>query len=173
MIDRGTADALAGARHGDPFAVLGPHDGTIRAILPDARAVTIVTAAGETRMERVHPGGVWEGPGAAPYRLRAEYDGAVHEVADAYAFGSTLGDLDLYLLGEGRHHELAHVLGAHTMTVDGTTGTRFAVWAPNARRVSVVGGFNAWDARRHPMRKHNGGVWELFIPGVVAGEIYK
>ena len=173
-LDPRTLDALVSARHGDPFAVLGPHDGIIRAVLPDAHAVTIVTARGETPMHRVHPGGVWEGSGTAPYHLRAEYDDAVHEAADAYAFGSTLGDLDLLLLGEGRHHELSHVLGAHLMTVDGTTGTRFAVWAPNARRVSVVGGFNAWDSRRHPMRKHWGaGVWELFVPGVGAGEIYK
>ena len=174
MIDQGTADALLGARHGDPFAVLGPHDGVITALLPDATAVTIVTKAGETPMDRIDPRGVWAGPGAAPYRLRAEYPAGTHEAADAYAYPSTLGPLDLHLLAEGRHHELAHVLGAHPMTIEGTAGTRFAVWAPNARRVSVVGGFNAWDARRHPMRKHwDAGIWEIFVPGVGPGEIYK
>ena len=174
MIDQGTADALLGARHGDPFAVLGPHDGVITALLPDATAVTIVTKAGETPMDRIDPRGVWAGPGAAPYRLRAKYPAGTHEAADAYAYPSTLGPLDLHLLAEGRHHELAHVLGAHPMTIEGTVGTRFTVWAPNARRVSVVGGFNAWDARRHPMRKHwDAGIWEIFVPGVGPGEIYK
>ena len=174
MTDAGTADALAGARHGDPFAVLGPHDGIIRAMLPDADAVAIVDAHGETEMTRVHAGGLWEGSGAAPYHLRATYPGGTHEAADAYAFPSTFGELDLHLLSQGRHHELGHVLGAHPMTVNGTPGTRFAVWAPNARRVSVVGGFNAWDARRHPMRKHPGaGIWEIFVPGVAPGEVYK
>ena len=174
MIDTDTAEALLGARHGDPFAVLGPHAGTIRVLLPDALSVSILTADGAVTMERAHAGGVWEGLGGAPYHLRAEYPGGVHEAADAYAYASTLGPLDLHLLAEGRHHELGNVLGAHPMVIEGEQGTRFAVWAPNACRVSVVGGFNAWDPRRHPMRKHHGaGVWEIFIPGVAAGEIYK
>ena len=173
-LDQATADALLGGRHGDPFAVLGPHDGTITAVFPGAETVAIVTAAGQVPMQRIDDRGLWTGPGAAPYRLRAVFATGTHDAPDAYAFPSTLGPLDLHLLGEGRHHELAHVLGAHPMTIEGTAGTRFAVWAPNARRVSVVGGFNAWDARRHPMRKHWGaGVWELFVPGVAAGEVYK
>ncbi len=90
-----------------------------------------------------------------------------------YRFGPVLGEMDEYLLGEGRHLQLYEKLGAHPMVHEGVEGTAFSVWAPNARRVSVVGDFNAWDGRRHPMRKRMGvGIWELFIPGLARGEFY-
>src|SRR5262249_57083846 len=96
------------------------------------------------------------------------------ETEDPYAFGLLLGDLDLHLFNEGRHFGLGETFGAQAMTVDGVPGVRFAVWAPSARRVAVVGDFNAWDARRHPMRvRYPAGVWELFVPRLQPGERYK
>ena len=109
-----------------------------------------------------------------PYRLRIAWPDAVHETEDPYSFGLLLGDLDLHLFSEGRHFELARCFGAQTVTIDGVNGVRFAVWAPNATRVAVVGDFNSWDRRRHPMRvRHGGGIWELFIPRVAPGSRYK
>jgi len=178
----GAVEAVAHGRHGDPFAVLGPHgaglDRVVRAFLPGAEAVTVLDRAGQAlgSLQRLHPDGFWAGaaPGDGAYRLHVTGSGGTWEQEDAYAFPPTLGDLDLYLLGEGRHRDLGHVLGAHPAVMDGVAGVRFAVWAPNASRVSVVGGFNFWDGRRHPMRRHHGvGVWDLFIPGVQAGAIYK
>ena len=180
--DPGAIEAIVHGRHGDPFAVLGPHgtgpDRTVRAFLPGAEAVSVLDRAGTPlgTLQRLHPDGFWAGsvPGDAPYTMHVEGARGTWEHVDAYAFPPTLGELDLYLMGEGRHRDLGHCLGAHPAVMDGTPGVRFAVWAPNASRVSVVGGFNFWDARRHPMRKHHGaGVWDLFIPGVEAGAIYK
>ncbi len=180
--DAGAIEAIVHARHGDPFAILGPHgtgsDRTIRAILPGAETVTVLDGGGQTlgSLQRLHPDGFWAGPapGDGHYRLKASGSGGTWEQEDAYAFPPTLGNLDLYLLAEGRHLDLGHALGAHLSVMDGVPGVRFAVWAPNASRVSVVGDFNFWDARRHPMRRHFGaGVWDLFIPGVQAGAIYK
>ena len=100
--------------------------------------------------------------------------GVIQETEDPYSFGLLLGELDLYLLAEGSHLELGRCLGAQAMSIDGVAGVRFAVWAPNAQRVSVVGDFNGWDGRRHPMRKRvEAGVWELFIPRLPVGTIYK
>jgi len=178
----GTVEAVVHGRHGDPFAVLGPHgtglDRVVRAFLPGAESVAVLDRAGQAlgSLQRLHPDGFWAGaaPGDGAYRLHVTGSGGTWEQEDAYAFPPTLGDLDLYLLGEGRHRDLGHVLGAHPAVMDGVDGVRFAVWAPNASRVSVVGGFNFWDGRRHPMRRHHGvGVWDLFIPGVEAGAIYK
>ncbi len=180
----GAVDSFVQARHGDPFSLLGQHGAAVRAFLPDALAVEVVDAtSGLSRgtLDRVHADGLWSGTvnGSGPYRLRQTLaDGAggqtVTETADAYAFPPMLGDLDLYLLAAGRHHDLGEVLGAHPRVVDGVSGTLFAVWAPNAQRVSVVGSFNNWDGRRHPMRvRIPYGVWELFIPGVSAGNLYK
>ena len=105
-----------------------------------------------------------------PYYLQIHWDGGVQDTEDPYAFSLLLSDFDIYLLAEGRHHDLATCLGAQVMTIDDVTGVRFAVWAPNARRVSVVGDFNNWDGRRNPMRlRQNAGVWELFIPRIGAG----
>ncbi|CAN5288060.1 1,4-alpha-glucan branching protein GlgB [soil metagenome] len=172
---------LARGEHPDPFAVLGPHEveGTrvVRALIPDAREVWVVQGERRIPMQRAETAPLWQAavPDPDPYRLRARYDyGDPVENADAYAFASTLGELDLHLLGEGRHRELYRVLGAHPLTRSGVNGTRFAVWAPSARRVSVVGDFNRWDGRRHAMRLHPGaGVWEIFVPGVAAGAVYK
>ncbi|MBV9813517.1 MAG: 1,4-alpha-glucan branching enzyme, partial [Acetobacteraceae bacterium] len=181
--DDGAMFAIVAARHGDPFAVLGPHqvEGgcAIRAFLPDATAVEAVdrdSGATLARLDRIHAAGFWCGmmPARIPYRLRVLTGDIERLEDDPYAFGPTLGDLDLYLLAEGRHHNLGNALGGHLATMDGVSGARFAVWAPNARRVSVVGSFNGWDGRRHPMRLHQGtGVWEMFIPHLGPGVVYK
>ncbi|HET8657008.1 MAG TPA: 1,4-alpha-glucan branching protein GlgB [Longimicrobiaceae bacterium] len=172
----------------DPFAVLGPHRTgepgapalAVRAFAPWAADVYVVDGGGEaTAMERLHPAGFFEAifPGRAPfcYRLRTvDPEGRVWEYHDAYEFGPTLGELDLHLIGEGTDRELHRKLGAHPARLQGVDGVRFAVWAPNAERVSVVGDFNQWDGRRHVMRRHPGvGVWDVFIPDIGRGELYK
>lgn len=191
-VDHGTLDALAEARHGDPFAVLGPRadpDGGMRivTIQPDALSVAVVAADDGHelgRLDRLHAAGIFGGTvpqtasaggAAGGYRLRLTTAAqSVLDVEDPYRFGALLGDLDLHLIHEGRHLDLAEALGAHVTTIDGVDGARFAVWAPNARRVSVIGDFNGWDGRRLPMRlRHAAGVWELFVPGVTAGRLYK
>ncbi|AMR81177.1 1,4-alpha-glucan branching protein GlgB [Cupriavidus nantongensis] len=184
-------DALLGGRHPDPFGVLGPHpdgDATlVRACLPGAASVQLADAGGAplAEMERLHGGGVFAarlprgtGNGAAAYRLRVQWsDGTEQCSADPYAFGLLLGELDLHLIAEGRHFELGACLGAQCQRVDGIDGVRFAVWAPNARRVSVIGDFNGWHPARHPMRlRHPSGIWELFVPaalGAQPGSRYK
>ena len=109
-------------------------------------------------------------PPPADYVLRIDWDGTIQETEDPYAFGPILGDVDLHLFSEGTHWQLAERLGASEAELQGVKGVRFAVWAPNARRVSVVGDFNGWDGRRHPMRlRHSAGVWELFIPRIGRG----
>ncbi len=134
--------------------------------------------AGEVLAERqrVHPSGLFAGllPAKTPYLLRIDDGRARWETEDVYGFGLILGDLDLHLLAEGRHRDLAHCLGAHLTRHEGIAGVRFAVWAPNARRVSVVGAFNGWDGRCHPMcLRYRAGVWELFIPRLAPGTLYK
>ena len=175
--------ALAEGRHGDPFAILGDHriDGerVIRAFLPGARGIDVLAREDGSRigtLEMVHPAGVFAGVvrAAGPYRLRVRWPDAVQEVDDPYSFGLLLGELDLHLISQGTHYELSRALGAQAMTFEGVAGVRFAVWAPNARRVSVVGDFDSWDGRRHPMRRRGGaGVWELFVPGIGPGARYK
>ncbi|MDQ0716298.1 1,4-alpha-glucan branching enzyme [Streptomyces luteogriseus] len=171
---------LAGTHHA-PHSVLGAHPvpGGIafRAFRPYALSVTVVS--GELRAE-LHDDGEGFFSGLLPlrevpaYRLVVEYEGTVLETEDAYRFLPTLGDLDLHLIGEGRHEELWTALGAHPMTHEGVTGTRFAVWAPNARGVRVTGTFNFWDGTGHIMRSlGSSGVWELFLPDVGEGELYK
>jgi len=179
-------EAITGGYHGDPFRILGPHAVTtaageqlweVRAFLPHGQQAELVTAAGVHPMDQVHGHGVYtarlaEHPGA--YRLRVTlWDGSVEEFDDPYRFGPLLTDFELHLHGEGTHYESYNSLGAHLLEAEGATGVRFAVWAPNAETVSVVGGFNDWDTRRHPMRCRNGGVWELFIPGLAEGTAYK
>ncbi len=178
-------DLIAAGRHSDPHRVLGRHDGVVRAYQPEAIAMRLVarTKAGgkTTEMTRVHPGGVFEAPigkGVKRYQFEADYDqaGAVatYRFDDAYRSWPTLGDLDLHLFGEGRHRRLWDVLGAHPREHDGMPGVSFAVWAPNAKAVRVVGDWNFWDGRVHQMRSlGSSGVWELFIPGVRAGARYK
>lgn len=182
LVRPGDADALAAGRHGDPFAVLGPHpvaDGAVvRCFQPQAASVELLDGDQAVAMTRVHPDGLFAARLAAEparYRLRVTgRDGAVVESEDPYRFPPLLGSLDVHLLVEGTHHRLYQVLGAHPRAFDGVTGVGFAVWAPNAERVSVVGDFNGWDGRRHPMRlRHEAGVWELFIPGLDHGTIYK
>ena len=187
LVDAATAAAIVAGDHGDPFAVLGMHRADIaggmvvRAFHPDADSVAVVDArTGETQLqlERVHPGGVFAGrldaEGPFPYRLRIAIGGNHYEVEDPYRFPQLLGDVDIHLLAEGTHRYAYRKLGAHFLSVDGISGVGFAVWAPNARRVSVVGPFNRWDGRRHPMRQHPScGVWEIFIPGIGPGEFYK
>ncbi len=168
----------------DPFALLGCHHDdhgamVVRGFAPTAKTLSIVDPQGTVLapMQRLHPEGVFVGelPGPAPYRLRAEYhDGHQRDYEDPYRFGSPLSPLDLHLIGEGTHEYLYDKLGANRMTIDGVEGVHFALWAPNAARVSVVGMFNNWDGRVHAMRKHlEAGIWDIFLPGVGQGELYK
>ena len=177
-------EALINAEHRDPFSVLGPHaDGLggyyIRAFLPQALSVNVVDReTGDVLGSLSCPDvpGLFVGQFAEPraYALRIQWAGGEQTSEDPYSFGPLLGEMDLYLIAEGNHRDLSHCLGAQVMSVDGVPGVRFAVWAPNARRVSVVGDFNIWDGRRHPMRlRHPSGVWEIFIPRLQAGEAYK
>ncbi len=182
-LDFAEMTALAEGRHPDPFAVLGPHRvgavTSVRTMQPQAGRVELLDRASGAvlaPLSRVHPAGIFAGPLPEPrsYRFRLYEDALVRETEDPYAFGVLLGDLDLYLLAEGRHRELGACLGAHVIEHEGVRGVRFAVWAPNARRVSVVGSFNHWDGRRHPMRlRHSAGVFELFVPRLLPGTIYK
>ncbi|MDP8975015.1 MAG: 1,4-alpha-glucan branching protein GlgB [Actinomycetota bacterium] len=176
------ADALARLCEGTnaaPHDVLGFHDGVVRAFRPGAVSMSVVLSSGDPIiMDPVDSSGLFEAkaPGAADgYRLRAEYDGSgASSYEDPYRFWPTLGEVDLHLLGEGRHRGLWKVLGAHVRTHQDVEGTSFAVWAPNARAVRVVGDFNYWDGRSHQMRVlGSSGIWELFIPGVEAGTRYK
>jgi 1,4-alpha-glucan branching enzyme len=177
--------ALAEARHADPFGVLGPHVESggvvIRAIVPTADRVTVTrNGSSPIDMTRRHPSGIFEATIAGAteipdYRLRVLFHGGTTgEIDDPYRYGRVLSDYDLYLFGEGKHTRIYDQLGAHPMTVGNAAGVHFAVWAPNAKRVSVVGDFNSWDGRRHPMRLLGAsGVWEIFVPGVGTGERYK
>ena len=180
-------EALVGGRHGDPFAVLGPHAGArgtvvIRTLQPDAAKVSVILGGKpveEHSMQALHPAGFWEARvpdrNGLTYRLRiVDPEGRTREEDDPYRFPSTLSDFDLHLLGEGTHYRVYDKLGAHPTRVAGVDGAIFSVWAPNARRVSVVGDWNLWDGRRHPMRLHpSNGIWELFLPGVRPGARYK
>ncbi|HYM52840.1 MAG TPA: 1,4-alpha-glucan branching protein GlgB [Candidatus Dormibacteraeota bacterium] len=181
------ADAAQRLVHGeepDPHAVLGPHpleDGSVvRAFHPEASGIELLRS-GEAPMPMEALGdGLWAaflpGPAApAPYRLRLRFPaGSDWEHDDPYRFGPTLGELDLHLFNEGTHERLWEVLGAHPRTIEGTAGVSFAVWAPNARGVRVVGDFTRWDGRLFPMRVlGTSGVWELFVPDIGTGELYK
>jgi len=175
--------ALLQARHGDPFAVLGPHRTrtgfVLRALLPGAERVELLTQAGAVALQCRAPAGFFEvrlpgDPPAPGYVLRAANAQATWETVDPYAFVSVLGPVDDYLLVEGTHRRLYERLGAHVLRHQGVEGVHFAVWAPNAQAVSVVGDFNFWDARRNPMRKRiDSGLWEIFLPGLGEGTAYK
>jgi 1,4-alpha-glucan branching enzyme len=186
--------SLLAARNADPFGVLGPHPvespqgrlWSIRAFQPRAVEAQIILQgqANPIPMRRFRDTGFFEAtlptpselaPALSSYRLRFRNEyGDVWEAHDTYAFPYLLTEFDLYLMGEGRHYDTYEKLGAHVKTVDGITGAHFAVWAPNARRVSVVGDFNGWDGRVNPMRSRgNSGIWELFIPEHNEGVIYK
>ncbi len=178
-------DRLAGGTHPDPHGLLGMHPVAggvvVRALRPDAERVVAHVGGTDVDLSYVH-GGVWEAtvPGGAvvDYRLSVVYHGRTYRADDPYRYLPTLGEVDLHLIGEGRHEELWTVLGAHVrgyQTPGGkVTGTSFAVWAPSARGVRVIGDFNGWDGRAHPMRSlGSSGVWELFVPDIGAGTRYK
>jgi 1,4-alpha-glucan branching enzyme len=178
------AEAIVTGRHADPFAVLGMHGGggaplTVRHFAPHVEAVTLIDAAGKAvaEMDRTHPDGLFVAVlDRAPFRYRYRLRAGSHswEAEDPYRFPMILGELDIYLIAEGRHRRLYERMGAHPATMDGVEGMAFVVWAPNARRVSVVGDFNGWDGRRHVMRRRvEAGCWELFIPGLGRGLFYK
>jgi 1,4-alpha-glucan branching enzyme len=185
----GDIKRIVRGEHHDVFGVLGLHQGTsqgrpaalVRAFVPWATSLEVVDAAtgDATTMERLHPAGFFQagfpGRSAFLYRLRAtDADGAVVEFLDPYTFPPTLGELDIHLLGEGTDLQMYRKLGAHPDRIGGVAGVRFAVWAPNAERVSVVGDFNHWDGRRHVMRIHPGvGVWDIFLPDLGVGTLYK
>jgi 1,4-alpha-glucan branching enzyme len=174
------AAALAAGRYSDPFAFLGPHEtarGTVlRVFVPGAVSVEAVCGNRVGALTPVGDTGLFVGPLKTPpsYLLRIHWRDGAQETEDPYAFGPILGDLDLHLFSEGAHWNLAERFGASLTEIERVEGVHFAVWAPNARRVSVVGDFNGWDGRRHPMRlRHSAGVWEIFVPRLKAGERYK
>jgi len=191
LIDPHAAQALFAGVAPDPFALLGPHaverdgaagggrDTVVRAFVPPAEAVEAIDAGGTVlaQLLALQTPGLFCGriPTGAAYRLRIHWPGGMtQETEDPYAFGLLLGELDLHLFAEGTHQQLGRCFGAQVMEIHGILGVRFAVWAPNAQRVSVVGEFNGWDGRRHPMRKRvEAGVWELFIPRLPVGTLYK
>ncbi len=178
-------EALVQGNHSNPHRILGAHplgdDAVVRAFHPDAvEAWLLLPDVGPVAIPRVHPGGLFAcliPMATLPicYRLRfCFHDDEAWEREDPYRFLPTLGDMDLHLVGEGRHYNLHERLGAHLRTIDGVDGVSFAVWAPSAVRVSVVGPFNQWDGRLFPMRSMGGsGIWEIFVPGIGSGELYK
>ncbi|MEV6996034.1 1,4-alpha-glucan branching enzyme, partial [Streptomyces sp. NPDC093228] len=177
----GDRDRLLSGTHHDPHSVLGAHPvagGVVfRVLRPAALSVTVVTADAWAELHDDGDGffsGLLALPGIPEYRLLVAYEDTVLESDDAYRFLPALGELDLHLIGEGRHEQLWKALGARVMTHGGVRGTRFTVWAPNARGVRVCGDFCHWDGTGHPMRSlGSSGVWELFVPGVGEGALYK
>ena len=190
MLDHSEIIALCRAQHGDPYAVLGMHtdpDGGlwVRSLQPGARSVAVLEAktgkqiAELAQVEVKGVEGFFEGimprrRNSFPYRLRITWEHGVQETDDPYRFSTVLGEMDVWLLAEGSHLRPFERLGAHLCEIDGVAGTAFAVWAPDAQRVSVVGDFNTWDGRRHPMRVRPGsGVWELFLPDIAPDILYR
>ena len=180
-VDPAHVEQIVSGTCGDPFGILGLHDRQGRLVLtafaPGAEGLSAVAGKTVTPLAPVDGvAGLFAGvlKKRSPYRLRGEYGGTTWEYDDPYRFGPVLGELDEYLLGEGTHKRLWQVLGARVMTHEGVEGVHFAVWAPNAARVSVVGDFNVWDGRRHPMRQRGAtGVWEIFLPGLGEVAVYK
>ncbi|NJN54720.1 MAG: hypothetical protein HC804_08185 [Anaerolineae bacterium] len=177
-------EAIVNGNHGDPFRVLGQHavgDGTIiRVFMPQAAQVDVLVDGRRHPMQRQHWDGFFELLLPAhqppfPYQLFMVTSGGQELLyEDPYAFLPALSEFDEHLLAEGSHLQSYEQLGAHLTEIAGVSGVRFAVWAPNAQRVSVIGEFNNWDGRRHPMLfHHNSGIWTLFIPGLKEGALYK
>jgi 1,4-alpha-glucan branching enzyme len=180
-------EAILRGRHENPFSILGMHRGDddliyVNAFAPQAATVEVIEKASDTplaKLVRLSDEGFFSGPVANrntrfPYLLRFGAGDQSWTSEDPFRFPPLLGDIDEYLFAEGKHFDLYRRLGAHPCTLEGVDGTAFSVWAPNARRVSVVGDFNAWDGRRHPMRKRLGsGIWEIFIPELAHGALYK
>jgi len=177
LIDLDAARAIAEGRHGDAFSVLGLHGGVLAVFMPGATRVAALSGRGTRTVLAPVVGapGVFAGRiRAKSYRLACSNAEAEWQVDDPYRFGPVLGEIDEYLLGEGTHRRLWQALGAHVISHEGVAGVHFAVWAPNAERVSVVGDFNFWDGRRAPMRRRGAtGVWEIFLPGLDEGAVYK
>lgn len=189
----GEMEQIVRGEHGDPFSILGLHPVevgerksiAIRAFLPQASEVSVILPGGQKYLARLaHPGGVFEATvpasevfaiGSEGYLLQVrDTRGAVRRIADPYYFSPMLSDFDLHLIGEGTHYDTYEKLGAHLRTAKGLRGVHFAVWAPNARRVSVVGDFNSWDGRQNVMRaRGSSGIWEIFLPEISEGAIYK
>ena len=179
-------EAIAGGYHGDAFRVLGPHAvrkrggqprWEVRAFLPHAESADVVAGDTVTPLVKQHPAGFYCAAMAGeprPYRIQARlHEGTVIDFDDPYRYPPIISDFDLHLHSEGTLQEAYNTLGAHIAESEGTRGVRFAVWAPNAENVTLCGDFNQWDARRHPMRRRNAGVWELFVPGLGEGTNYK
>jgi 1,4-alpha-glucan branching enzyme len=180
-------NAIVTGTHADPFAILGPHEVAgglaIRVFRPHARQVELVVSTTQDRLDlkKIHAAGLFEivVPAATregfDYRVRVQWnDGATSELDDPYRYGPVLTSFDLHLLGEGTHFQAFEKLGARRITHGIRQGVHFAVWAPNAKRVSVAGNFNGWDGRVHPMRAlAPGGYWEIFIPDLGGGDPYK
>ena len=177
---------LMAGDHGDPFSVLGMHQHKkllyVRTLLPGAVSVAVIDSQSGSslaildRVENtdIFSGAIPERIDPFPYRLRIDWGTHQQELEDPYRFSKILGDIDVWLLAEGTHYRPYEKMGAHLTEIDGVSGVCFAVWAPNARRVSVVGDFNNWDGRRHMMRlRPECGVWEIFVPHMVVGDIYK
>ena len=184
VLSKAEVDALVVGQHHDPFAVLGLHKigrgFVVRAFVSGADRLTVSSLAGTSvgTLVKTHDAGFFEGPvklkERQPLRLEAANPGGKWQVIDPYSFGPVLGPLDDYYVAQGTHLRLYDKLGAHVISHEGVTGVHFAVWAPNARRVSVVGDFNDWDGRRHVMRKRLGtGVCEIFVPGLAEDVKYK
>ena len=176
------ADLLLQGRLHDPYSYLGLHPENqgwvVRVFNPYASEINLETAQDSIALDRVHPLGLFEGHSSAapqhPYRMRITENGVQRLAHDPFAFAPQISSFDLHLFNEGRLHQGYRVLGSHAMQRDGISGVRFAVWVPNAERVSVVGEFNRWDGRIHPMAVHgSSGVWELFIPDIEPGVLYK
>jgi 1,4-alpha-glucan branching enzyme len=183
-------DALAVGANDNPFAVLGRHETTehgraavvIRTLQPSADSVELVTPEGAFVMARRRPEGLFDAivplggrqPEEVAYRFRVHEGGHTRELVDPYQFGQVLTDFDLHLVAEGTHYRAWEKLGPHRLTIGSITGVHFAVWAPNAQRVSVIGDFNRWDGRTHVMRRLvPSGIWEIFIPDLTDGACYK
>ncbi len=175
-------EALVAGRHGDPHRLLGPHDGVVRTWRPGATAVALSVGGQRLPMHTVHPDGLFEvicdvvatPTATVDYQFEVEQQGGTFVDGDPYRFWPTVGEVDIHLFGEGLHYRLWDRLGAHPMVHQGTWGTSFALWAPSAVAVRVVGDFNGWDGRVHPMRMlGSSGIWEIFLPGVAKGARYK
>jgi len=191
-ISLSSVGALVEGNHGDPRSILGQHPvavgggeaTAVRAFLPNSRRAWVVHPVDEKLhpMRRIHPAGVYEAicprlpkGDATRYKLRfATDEGRMVTMDDPYSFPPVFSDYDLYLWGEGNLLHAYDRMGAQLRTIDGVSGVNFAVWAPNADSVSIVGDFNGWDGRRHPLQKHShNGIWELFVPKLTAGQNYK
>ena len=175
-------ESLLQARLHDPFGLLGLHhegaEWVVRVYEPYATDVDLLNNDGAVALKRVHPAVVFEWRGSSkpnlPYRLRMHFGSATHEICDPYQFPSHISQQDLYLFSEGRLRQGYRMLGSHAVEINDVKGVRFVVWAPNAERASVVGEFNNWDGRLHPMRLHgSSGVWELFIPEIKQHALYR